>query len=74
MVKNAVRDIPKFNPASLSQKDLEAAVEFYLGINVKYLAIGEMEIKTDPWLLAHDGVSFYGFKPYMKLAGRELPV
>ena len=66
----------KFDPASLSQEDLEAAVEHYLGLHPKYFVYKSTEVGpciiADVYRLALDGYSFTLFKEQAKEFGIEV--
>jgi len=60
----------KFNPASLSQKDLEAAVEYYLGLHPKFFVYKVTEIGpaiyVNIWDNQLEEQNFHGFKPQLE--------
>jgi hypothetical protein len=66
----------KFDPASLSQEDLEAAVEYYLGLHPKYFIYNTTSegpiIAVDGHQIMMQGVPFRMFKPHAKELGIEL--
>lgn len=59
-----------FDPASLSDKELEAAVEFYLGVHPKYYIYEGLGLRVNEWEMNHDRKAFNGFKPHLKQLGR----
>lgn len=58
----------KFNPASLTVKEQEAVVEYYMGVHPKYFVYYGYALNVDIYNLKDK--KFNGFKPHLKQMGR----
>ena len=61
----------RFNPASLSVKDQEAVIEYYLGAHPKFFLYVGTTLFVDIYNMNLEGKEFNGFKPQLKLMGIE---
>lgn len=62
----------ELDPASLSQEDQEAVVEFYMGCHPKYYVYQGLQLNVDIYSMNRDGVKgFNGFKPHKRQLGIE---
>ena len=63
------KGLPKreFNPASLTQEEIEAVVEHYLGVHPRYLVYPtSVNINVDVWNMRRDRKNFNGFLPKLR--------